>query len=282
MNAIIGGMGSALVFAIGLLLAAHSSRNLGPIESLAFVMGVGFVLDLPLVVATWPGHLGSHDVVWLFLSGVGNVGALLLAYAAFRAGPLGTGAAILSTEGAVTALIAAASGEHLSAAVVGALTAVVFGVVLASGVRRTEGGGAKPDRRHQFLLPMGGALSAGFGLYATGRVSTLPLPIVVLPPRAVGLVILTLPVLAAGRLRIRREMLPFVVGPGVTEVGGFFLYAWGARTNVATAAVLQSTFGAVTAALGFVFFRERLRPGQITGVIVIAAGVAALSLLTSV
>jgi hypothetical protein len=40
------------------------------------------------------------------------------------------------------------------------------------------------------------------------------------------------------------------VVPGVTEVAAFFLYAWGARSDIAIAAVPSSTFGALQESSG--------------------------------
>ena len=163
----------------------------------------------------------------------------------------------------------------------GALTIVVSGVILISGVQLRRTCRPRVEGRRQFFLPLGGALSAGIGLYATGHVSALALPIVVLPPRLVGFVVLTVPLLATQQLHLSRSVLPFVLGPAITEVGGFFLYSWGASGDIAVAAVLQSTFGAVAAVLGFVVLREKLKTAQAVGIVAITVGVAAVTLLTS-
>ena len=275
-----GGIGCAVVAAIGLLFSARSSRAIGPTASLAAILGVGFVLDLPLVVLTFPQRISEQDMAWLVISGLGNVAALLLAYAAFRAGPLGTGAALLATEGAFAAVVAIVLGAHVPVSVLLGLGITVAGVMLASGARPNRRvSGESVDRRRVLLYPLCGALVGGVALYASGRISFLPLPLVVLPPKLIGTALLTVPMLATGRLRVPRSCLGFVVVPGVTEVAAFFLYAWGARSDIAIAAVLSSTFGAVAGVLGFLVLGERMTHWQVTGVVAITAGVATLSVL---
>jgi uncharacterized membrane protein len=99
----------------------------------------------------------------------------------------------------------------------------------------------------------------------------------VIPPRAVGVVVVALPSLLARRITIARSAVPFVVVSGVCEVAGFASYALGARHGIAVAAVLASQFAGIAAAAAFVLFRERLRPVQLAGIGTITVCVALLS-----
>ena len=124
------------------------------------------------------------------------------------------------------------------------------------------------------------ALSFGIGIFATGHISeSLPVGWAVLPPRLVGVALVTIPLALSRRLRITRAALPLVVFTGLAEVFGFVCFAFGARESVAVAAVLGSQFGAVAAVAAF-FLRERLTRLQLTGVVLILAGVAALTSVT--
>src|SRR5207237_1197939 len=76
-----------------------------------------------------------------------------------------------------------------------------------------------------------------------------------------------------------RAAVPFVGVTGLAEVGGFAAYAVGARHGIAIAAVLGSQFAAIAAFGALVVYRERLSRAQVAGILVIAAGVAALSAL---
>jgi drug/metabolite transporter (DMT)-like permease len=78
---------------------------------------------------------------------------------------------------------------------------------------------------------------------------------------------------------LTRSAAPFVVATGLAEVGGFAAYAVGARHGIAIAAVLGSQFAAIAALGALVLYRERLSRAQVAGIVVIAAGVAALSAL---
>jgi drug/metabolite transporter (DMT)-like permease len=244
---------------------------------LAWVMLVGLVVTAPPALASGiPDAFNGRRLLWFAVSGIANVGGLLLAYDAMRVGKVSIVAPISSTEGAIAALIAVAAGESLRGSSALVLAAIALGVVLASRTRSDRA--AHPPRAT--LLAFGSALAFGLGLYATGRISSsLPIVWAVLPPRLVGVAVLTAPLLVRGRLPIPARALPLVVFSGLCEVGGFVCYSAGARHSIAIAAVLASQFAAVAAVAAFVFFRERLTQVQLGGVLLVATGVAVLSAL---
>jgi drug/metabolite transporter (DMT)-like permease len=261
-----------------MLTASRATRLIGPQSVLAWVMLVGFVIAAPLTAAHGvPSGLGSRELGWLAVAGIGNVGGLLLAYTALRVGKVSIVAPITSTEGAIAALLAIAAGESIGIGSGVMLGVIACGVMLASIVP-----GAGPDGHplRASLLAAGAALCFGAGLYATGRVSeALPLVWSLIPPRVVGVVAVALPLIATRRLQITRAALPLVVGSGLAELGGFTAYAIGARHGIAVAAVLSSQFAALAALAAFLLFRERLTRTQLVGVATIAVGVAVLSAL---
>ncbi len=275
MIAVLGGLGAAVCWAIGTISAARASRLVGAWSALAWVMLVGLVVAAPLTAAAGlPDGIGAAEVGWLALAGAGNVGGLLLAYAAMRIGQVSITAPITSTEGAIAALLAVVTGESLRASSAVLLAGVVAGVVLASLAHSSTG--AHPPRAT--LLAGGAAMLFGAGLFATARVSqSLPLAWALLPPRLVGVAAVTLPLLARGRLRIPRRALPFVVVSGLCEVAGFASYAVGSRHEIAIAAVLASQFAALTAVAAYVLFHERLRRVQLAGIVTIMVCVAVLT-----
>jgi uncharacterized membrane protein len=87
----------------------------------------------------------------------------------------------------------------------------------------------------------------------------------------------TVPLAAAGRLRLTRAAAPFVVVGGLAEVAGFISYAVGARHGIAVAAVLASQFAALASIGAALLFKERLTRLGVIGVVVIAVGVAVVS-----
>jgi drug/metabolite transporter (DMT)-like permease len=256
-------------------------------------MLVGLVVTAPIALTEGiPADLHGGRLVWFVLAGTGNVAGLVLAYAALRTGPVGLVAPLLSTEGAIAAVIAIVAGEHLDAAVAVALVVIGIGVLMAAmasrnrsqaesgwpgaSAERSDAAAAKPVGA--VVLAVGGALAFGLGLYATGRAgSKLPLAWVVLAARLVGALGVAAPLALAGRLHLTRRAVPLVVIAGLCEVAGFFSFTAGARHGIAVAAVLSSQFGALAALGAYAVFKEQLGRIQVAGVATVAVGVALLS-----
>lgn len=280
MIALLGGLGAALAWGTGTFCSARSSRLIGAWSVVAWVMLFGLGANLvAIAVGPSPGSLDATDIAWMLVSGLGNVVGLILEYTALRLGKVGVVTPVTSTEGAIAAVLAVAAGEALGVAPAGLLAVVALGVVLA-GVASEE---STPDQHKLAALGLAvlAALSFGIGIFATGHISeSLPVGWAVLPPRLVGVAVVTIPLALSRRLRLSRSALPLVVFTGLAEVLGFVCFAVGARDSVAVAAVLGSQFGAVAAVAAFVFLRERLTRLQLAGVALILVGVAALAWVT--
>jgi drug/metabolite transporter (DMT)-like permease len=275
--AIIGGLGAAVAWTATMLAAARGSRLIDPRSLLATVMTVGLVITLPAAFASGTPHIGARSGVWLAVSGLGNVLGLLLNYSALRIGKVGMVAPITSTEGAVAAVIAVFSGESLSLGTGVMLAVIAGGVALAANAPSGE------TRAHEVraaLFAGGAALSFGASLYATGKVGQdLGVAWAALPPRAVGVAVLALPLALSGRWHMTRSALPYAVVGGIFEVVGFVSYAFGARHGLAVAAVLASQFAGFAVVVAYFFLRERLTHVQVVGVAAIVVGVSILSAL---
>lgn len=274
MIAVLGGLGAALCWATGTLSAARASRLVGARSVLNWVMIVGFAVTAPVAVASGvPAGLHARELGWICASGAGNVAGLLLAYEAMRFGKVSIVAPITSTEGAIAAVLAVATGEALDVPSAALLGAITIGVVLASLTRATGG-----HTLRSTALAACAAASFGVSLFGTGKVSNaLPLVWAVIPPRLFGVAAVALPSLALRRIRIARAAVPFVVLSGLCEVAGFASYSIGARHGIAVSGVLASQFAAFAAVAAFVVFHERLRAVQIFGIATVLICVAALS-----
>ena len=300
MLAILGGFGAALCWATSSMASARSSRLIGSWATLGWVMLIGALIAIPATIVGGAGaDLTPTALTLLAISAVGNIVGLLLAYTAFQGGKVAVIAPILSTEGAMGAVISIVFGEQIGIAAAVVLTAIAAGVILASAGSSTEIAAAEPGglvvapgsrpatvegpghpSRRSTLLALGAVLFFGMNLYASARIGvTLPLVWSILPARLAGLVFVALPLLATGRLHLTREALPFVLVVALTEIVGTLVYAFGARDGIAVAAVTSSQFGAIAAVVSVVAFGERLRPIQVVGVAVIAVGVAVLAAL---
>ena len=280
MVAILGGLGAALVFATTTLCSSRSTRMIGAGPVLAWVMIVGLLITGPVIaVEGRPANLDAGALGWLAVSGVGNVLGLLLAYGGLRLGQVGVVAPIVSTEGAIAAVISVLAGERLAPGVGVTLGVIAIGILLAAFPGDDQPLIA-PRPGRAAILAVGAAFSFGVSLYATGHVGTkLPVFWALFPARIVGVVAIAIPLLLTSRLRLTRRALPLVVTSGVCEVAGFALFTIGARHGLAVSAVLASQFAAIAALVAFVLFRERLLSVQLVGVVTIVAGVAVLAIL---
>ena len=234
---------------------------------------------------------------------------LSLTYAAVAIGKVSVVAPIVATEGAIAAVIAVALGDTIGLTAGLMLIVIAAGVVLA--VARTgppRGAGRRPRhhrRRHRGSRdardgsrrvgarahpdrcrdPPGGdpvdhapRVIFGVGLVATGKAAALvPVAWVAVAARLVGVVAVTLPLIARRRFTVTRAALPLVVIAGTGEVLGSMLSAWGSRDSIAITAVLGSQFAAIAAVAAFILFGERLSRVQVIGVVLIVVGVTALA-----
>ncbi len=279
MLALLGGLGAALAWTVTTVSGARGSRLVDSRSLLASVMTVGLVVSGPLVFAVGiPSGLDARSGGWLVTAGVADVAGLFLAYPAFRLGDLGIVAPLISTEGAVAAVIAVLAGEKLGGGALTCLVAIVGGVMLASLSPPAEG-----RRRHDqraTLLAVASAIAFGINLYATGRAgSELGIVWAVLPPRVVGVGVIAIPLALRRRWRIPRAVLPYALAGGVCEVLGFASYSFGARHGLAISAVLGSQFAALSAAVGFLVFHERVGKIQLVGLVTVIAAVSTLAAL---
>ena len=280
MIAVLGGLGAAFAWATTMICATRAARLIGATSVLAWVMLIGLVLTLPWALIRGVPEVDGAATTWLALAGVGNCAGLLLVYTGVRIGKVGVVAPIVSTEGAIAALIAVVAGEQLAPGAGAALGLVAVGVVLAGLSRGTPSSDSGNRDLEAALFGAAAALSFGVSLYATGRVGAeLPVSWAILPPRVVGVLAIAVPLAILGRLTLTRRALPFVLGAGIAEVVGFALFVLGAREGIAITAVLASQFGAIAAVMAVFLFRERLTRLQVVGIAAIAAGVAVMSAL---
>ena len=314
MLAIVGGLGAAICWATSAMGSARSSRRIGAWSTVAWVMLVGTILTLPILV------VGGTDAVFtptmtvlLVVAGISNVVGLLLVYSAFRLGKVAVVAPIVSTEGAMAAIIAIILGENVAIPVILTLTTIAFGVMLAAsdpgpqnpatvepgalssadadspdGVTRdapvdpAAGAAFVADIRttRTALLTLAAALTFGINLYASARIGTeVSIIWSIVPARVAGTVGLALPLFLLGRLRMTRAAVPYVLIVAVAEVVGMAAFAFGARDGIAIASVMSSQFGAIAAIASVALFGETIRRRQVIGTAVIAAGVAMLAAL---
>ncbi len=241
-------------------------------------MTIGLVLVVvPLAIVGNSHGLRPTTITLLAIAGLSNVVGLQIEYVAFRRGKVGVVTPIASTEGAIAALIAIIAGLHVSLRTGVLLLLVTFGVMLAAAHPDP------PDPRRESgvrsaVLAVPVAILFGISLYTTGRVGhQVPILWVVLPARLFGTVLLAAPLSARRQLRRPGSAWPLVTAAGVAEVVGILSYTFGARGQLAVAAVLASQFAALSAVGAYFAFGERLTRLQLAGLVVLAVAVGLLA-----
>ena len=284
------GLVTAVLWATTLLGSARASRLIGPWSTLAWVMLIGLAVTVPLILVSGADvALTDRDVVNLAIAGVANSGGLVLGYTALRRGKVAVVGPIISTEGAIGAVLAILAGDQVTASAGVLLAVIAAGVVLASIERSADRTAGPDDTRPNpdatgrsaaitAGLAVGSALLFGVNLFVTSRLATaLPLAWSILPARLAGVVGVSVPLLLSRRIHLQRAAVPLVVLVGFAEVAGIATFALGSRDSAPVTSVIASQFAGIAAVAAFVLFGERLSRIQVAGVIVIACGVAALA-----
>ena len=283
MVAILGGLGAALSWAIATLASSRSSRLIGPMSVLGWVMAVGLVAAIVPALLARPTHVDLPEVGGLIIVGFSHNIGLLLAYGALSIGRVSIVAPIVATEGALAAVLSVALGEPLAAPTAVILGAIAVGVVLAANERAADApnaSSADPARtRRAALLALAAALTFSVGLVLSGRLGAAGMPPawVMLASRIVGVLLIVLPLVVTRRFRLTRAAVPLVVLAGLLEIFGGGIYVVAASEGVAVAAVLSSQFAAIAAVGAYFLFRERLQRVQVLGVVIVAVGITALA-----
>src|SRR5829696_7169645 len=131
------------------MASARSSRMIGAWATLGWVMLLGTLIAVPATIIAGAGaDLTPTAIQLLVISGIANIVGLLLAYTAFRGGQVAVIAPIISTEGAMGAVISILFGEQIGIAAAIVLTAIAIGIVLASSGGSEEAIALEPNGRH--------------------------------------------------------------------------------------------------------------------------------------
>jgi hypothetical protein len=277
---IIGGLIAALAWTTATMTSSRSSRAIGPYGTLAWISIFGLIAAIPLLIQARPPTADDLPaLVWVAVAGVASSTGLFLLYAAFKRGKVGLISTITATEGAIAAVIAIVLGEPASLVLIVALAVTVIGLLLTTA---GEGTGIRDLAAGRGYVPLAAlaALAFGVSLYASGRASAdVPFAWIAVAPRIAGAVAIGLPLLLTGRLRLPREIAPYVIAAGIAEIVGTTAYAWGASVQIAIAAVLASQLGLFVAIVSH-RMGEPIGRRQWAGVLVAGAGVAAVTIVS--
>jgi drug/metabolite transporter (DMT)-like permease len=274
------GILAATVWGIAGVAGGLAARLVGPTRAIAWAMILGMVVAVPLALASGaPGRIDVRTGLWILLISACMLGGLVCVYAGMRYGSISVVAPISATYGGVAALIAIVAGDPVTGLAIGALSLAVVGAVLAARGETALPGAAYSNQRVAALLGAGAAVVWGVQLWAGGQIQDdLGASWLVASARMIGVLVIALPLLVRGGLRVERKAVPYLLVAGVGEVCGFTLYLFDSEYGIAQAAVLTGQYGTVAALIGIFVLKERLQFTQIIGLVLIVIAVIGLAL----
>jgi uncharacterized membrane protein len=284
MDGAIWGALSALSFGTADFFARFTGRRLGTNLSLALVLIIGLLpTSAHLILSGSSLHLaGGH--IWLVLVyGAGTAVATKLLYEALARGPVTVVAPIVAAYPAFVVLFASATGRNPGAVQLAATVVVLAGALMTA--RFSEPDTETTLSRQTLLIAVAASLSyAGLVIAGQTAVPAVGAAQTAFWGRIVAiLVIVPITMLGTPRAPSKRSTrtIYLLVGlQGVLDGGGhLLLFAGSHGPHPEIAAVAGSCFGAVTALLAWIVLRERVAPLQWAGMVLVFAGVAALSAL---
>jgi drug/metabolite transporter (DMT)-like permease len=230
-----------------------------------------FTIPLALALDGVPGGGDLRPLGCALLAGLFEIVGFIFFFRALEHGDLAVVAPIVGLEGGIAALAVILFGENVTILICVGLAVALAGGCLAAaqGTRRTAAGA---------LPAAGAAVSLGlmFALYAAA--SDLGPVSAVASGRLAALALLGGIVLYRGLRVPGRAVLLRLVGLGALDAAAFVSYAYAAsRGPVSVAAVVSGQFSTLSAVLGIVLLRERLRPHQYAGIALAGIGTALLA-----
>jgi drug/metabolite transporter (DMT)-like permease len=277
--AVLGGLGAALCWSVTGLLGQRASRAIGELSTFAWAsIGSCCIVVIPAAISITSSTESARTLVSLLLSGTLNVVGLVAQFAALKRGSVSVVVPISSSEGAIAAVIAAASGSHLPTAGWYALAALLLGVTIT--VSSQWSGDGSRARLAPIGLAVIAALCFGTGIFLLGDGGRhAPLALAVAAPSVMGVLLMSAPMAAARRLASPRPSAWSLSGVAVAEIAGFTCYVLGARDSLPVAAVLSAQYATISVLVGITVLREHLRSTQVLGLLLTLGGVALLSLV---
>jgi drug/metabolite transporter (DMT)-like permease len=269
--------------ALGLALAAacvHALWNVllararDPEAATAVALLVAITAFAPVAAAVWD----VRAAVWPFLLGSG---AFQLAYfallaAAYRRAPLsvvyplarGTAPVLVLVIGIAALGKATSTGQAVGVCLVG------VGVILVRGLGRAADGGGVA-----FGLAIACCIAAYTLIDKNGVRHAGPIPYLELSMLGPSIVYAGGIARLKGRAALRAELSPAIVVAGLATFAAYALVlAALQRASAASVAAVRETSVVLTAVLAGVVLRERVGPGRLAGAVLVAVGVALLSL----
>jgi drug/metabolite transporter (DMT)-like permease len=283
MVAVLFGVVTALCWGCADFMARFTGRAVGPDVALFGMLSASAVLLTLLVAATAAPLIGAF-ASWHLIgaTGIGVMAATLLLYAGLARGPIAVVAPIAAAYPAFNILFGFAAGIVPSGAQWGAILTVMAGVAVVARFAPDPEGDVVGDLRVTLLIALLSAMAFAIAISAGQAAARLHGELAVTAAaRWVSVVAALGYLLARGR--------PVVVPPGWrlpvaaqgTLDGLAYIALFGAAQGPGSviAAVVASSFAAVTVLLARFVLKEPMSLAQWAGIAMIVVGVGALSAL---
>lgn len=284
------GLITALTWGGADFVARFSTHRIGTLRTMFYMQFIGFLLLTISMrwLGGW-GHLadgsGWQPWGWGFLAGLLNACGTLSLYRAFEIGKMAVVAPLSASYPALTLILSWLGGDHLSAARLGAIVLILFGVVVVAGGEHIPSeNSAAQAKTNTRGIGLAIVAAAGFGVLfwllgvrVIPRVGAIP---------AVWMIRLTSSLLTASVIFSAAQPMRLPPGSarwmalsmGMFDTLAFVLSNRGMQLeHVAVISVLGSLYGAVTVGLAAVFLREHISRWQWTGIATIFAGIVLIS-----
>ena len=267
---------TSVLYGVSNFLGPRFSQDLPVFAVLITGQLVALVVATVLALFFSGGFLSGPGTAAALAAGVGNGVGLYGFYRAASEGPLSIVAPIGALGAVVPVVVAVVGGEAPGAVRVTGIVLALAGVALAS---RRPGGAPLVPGHHP--IPWAAVAALGFGVFLSfipPAAASDPLWAVSISRVSLVVVLVGVAVAGGSAIRVPAAALPRVALPGVLLFGGTLAYAAASRIgDLSVVSVLASCNPVVTVGLAFLLLRERLSPGQSTGVAIALVGVVLVS-----
>jgi drug/metabolite transporter (DMT)-like permease len=291
---LVWGLLTALSWGSADLLARFATRKIGTFRTMLYMQLTGLVLLT--VVMHWLGgwgHLadgsGWRPRAWGICVGVLNTCGTLALYRSFEIGKMSIVAPISASYPALTMLLAATTGEHLTPVRLAGFALILMGVLIVARGEEVPGDARAIEETKQTSKKHPGVgwalLSAvGFGvMFWILGIRAVPL---LGSAQTVWVIRFTSVLLTAAVILVmRRPMgLPrsganrWILGIGILDTSAYVFNNYGMQLEqVSVVSVLASLYGAVTVGLAATILGEKVTRMQWIGIAAIFAGIVLIS-----
>ena len=270
------GLASAIVWGTGDFAGGYATRSARPMQIVALVSAVGFVVLL--LAAGLTGAPIPEPADWAWAIGAGVSGAIGVA-ALYRGLAMGAVAIVAPTAAVVGAAVPVVVGMILqglpSSSQAAGFALGTLGIWLVS----SSPGMSRGNRRSSLLLAVGSGICIGGFLVLLAQVTSpnvfAPLAIA----KATGTAVAVLALLAMRATFPSPRAHPTAILAGVLDAGGNVLFVLSSRfTRLDVAAVLSAMAPAMTVVLSAAILHEAVSRWQVVGVLFCLAALVLLAL----